>query len=149
MNTKGSFECKCPTGYDGDARLHGSGCVDNRPPFLACVGKGCDVMKFKAVSCVGIMSEDGSMKEILEGTDLGFVDTFLEMQKENLCTASDPCFTAHDETLEGRVDLSSEIKLGKMTTLSKSERTIFFSLPYSVSDAAGMPCKHDLILMIA
>ena len=94
-------------------------------------------MHFKAVSCVGIMSEDGKMKEILEGTDLGFVDTFLEMQKDNLCTAEDPCFSAFDETLEGRVDLTSRVQLGKMTAISRTERSITFSLPYAVSDDAG------------
>ena len=137
MNTYGSFECKCPAGYEGDAKKGGVGCIDARPPQLSCVGKGCSVMHFKAVSCVGIMSEDGKMKEILEGTDLGFVDTFLEMQKDNLCTAEDPCFSAFDETLEGRVDLTSRVQLGKMTAISRTERSITFSLPYAVSDDAG------------
>lgn len=137
VNTPGSFECRCPAGYEGDARAGGSGCVDSRPPRLACAGKGCSVMHFKAVSCVGIMSEDGRMKEILEGTDLGFVDTFLEMQKQNLCSAEDPCFTAFDETLEGRVDLTSEVKLGQMRAVERRERSILFELPYAVSDAAG------------
>ena len=94
-------------------------------------------MYFKAVSCVGIMSADGSMKEILEGTDLGFVDTYLEMQKSQLCTQSDPCFVAYDETLGGRVDLTSHVQLGSMTAIERKERFITYSLPVSVSDAAG------------
>lgn len=94
-------------------------------------------MHFKAVSCVGIMSEDGRMKEILEGTDLGFVDTFLEMQKKNLCSAEDPCFAAYDETLDGRVDLTASVVLGKLQVISRKQRSILYALPYSVSDAAG------------
>lgn len=149
VNTYGSFECKCPAGYDGDARNRpgGSGCVDSRPPQLGCVGKGCQVMNFKAVSCVGIMSEDGKMKEILEGTDLGFVDTFLEMQKNQLCTASDPCFSAFDDTLEGRVDLTSQVQLGKMVAVARTERVITFSLPCTVSDAAGWFYEYFSVVM--
>jgi hypothetical protein len=77
------------------------------------------------------------MKEILEGTDLGFVDTFLEMQKGQLCSAADPCFAAFDETLEGRMDLTDSVVLGKLEAVARGERSITFILPYSVSDAAG------------
>jgi hypothetical protein len=57
VNTYGSYDCLCPAGYEGDARFPGTGCTDSRPPQLACAGKGCSIMNFKAVSCVGIMSE--------------------------------------------------------------------------------------------
>jgi hypothetical protein len=50
-----------------DDRINGSLCVDARPPVLTCIGKGCEVMRFKAVSCVGIMSEDAKLKQVLEG----------------------------------------------------------------------------------
>ncbi len=45
---------------------------------------------------------------------MGFVDTFLEMQKSTLCTESDPCFIAYDDSISGRVDLTSKVRLGKI-----------------------------------
>lgn len=71
------------------------------------------------------------------GTDLGFVDTFLDMQKNSLCSAEDPCFTAYDDTIGGRVDLTDSIQLGKLTAVSRGPRYITFALPFFVSDSAG------------
>jgi hypothetical protein len=68
---------------------------------------------------------------------LGFVDAFLEMQKETLCSVQDPCFVAFDDTPEGRIDLSSNVNLGKITAELRDDRHIRFLLPYSVSDANG------------
>lgn len=94
-------------------------------------------MKFKAVSCVGIMSEDSKLKQILEGTDLGFVDTFLELQKETLCSSDDPCFSAYDESTDGRIDLTHSVVFGRISAVSRTDRHITYILPCSVADPAG------------
>jgi hypothetical protein len=123
-------------------------------------------MKFKAVSCVGIMSEDSKLKQILEGlmkqtyrsitadisvfvplyigTDLGFVDTFLELQKETLCSSDDPCFTAYDESTDGKIDITSNVVFGRITPIARADRHITYSLPCSVSDPAGSSSEFKI-----
>ncbi len=47
INTVGSYECECLIGYSGDAKINGTGCIDSKPPYLSCIGKGCSQMNFK------------------------------------------------------------------------------------------------------
>ncbi|CAE7766061.1 unnamed protein product [Symbiodinium microadriaticum] len=94
-------------------------------------------MSFKAVSVVGIMSVDTGIQQLDEGTDLKFIDSFLEKHKHGLCTIDDPCFVAYDDTAAGIVPLTTEVRLGDVTPISRSKRHITFIVPYSVKDAAG------------
>ena len=123
---------------DGLVRPDGSsGCLDVLPPVLHCIGKGCAPMVFKAVSVVGIMSVDTGIQQLDEGTDLQFIDSFLEKHKEGLCPTDDPCFVAFDETAAGTVSLTAAVLMGDVTPIARSNRHITFAVPYSVKDAAG------------
>jgi hypothetical protein len=98
-------------------------------------------MAFRAVSVVGIMSVDAStsdlLKEINELTDYQFVSTFLEKNKHLLCSPSDPCFFAYDQTLTGTVDLTSRVIMHNLVSTNITDRQITYSVPYSVVDDAG------------
>jgi hypothetical protein len=152
INTIGSYTCACKAGYNGtgftDPLTGQSGCVDVRPPVLACVERGCLPMSFRAVSVVGIMSTDAGasdfLKEINENSDYHFVQTFLQKNKQSLCSSpTDPCFKAYDETHHGIVDITSRIEMSDVILINASDRTIIFSVPYSVKDDAGM--EHLLL----
>ena len=71
------------------------------------------------------------------GTDLGFVDTFLELQKQTLCSSDDPCFTAYDESTDGRLDLTNNVVFGRISVVSRTDRHITYILPCSVADPSG------------
>lgn len=144
INAEGSYDCVCKSGFNGTGfnDAYGkSGCKDTRPPVLSCIGRGCSPMSFRAVSVVGIMSIDAStsdlLKEITELTDYQFVSTFLEKNKQLLCSPSDPCFFAYDEILTGTVDLTSRVMMHNIVSINITERQITYSIPYSVSDDAG------------
>jgi hypothetical protein len=145
INTIGSYTCACKAGYNGtgftDPSTGISGCVDVRPPVLTCVDRGCLPMSFRAVSVVGIMSTDVGasdfLKEINENSDYQFVQTFLQKNKQSLCSVSDPCYKAYDETHLGVVDLTSRIQMNDVILINATDRIITFSVPYSVKDDAG------------
>lgn len=94
-------------------------------------------MVFKAVSVVGIMSVDTGITQLDEGTDLAFIETFLEKHKYSLCTSEDPCYTAFDEVASGVVPLTNDVFMGNVTHITRSHRHITFKVPYSVRDEAG------------
>lgn len=117
--------------------VNGTGCADIQPPTLVCAVKGCRTMKFKAVSVIGIMSEDTKIHQMEEGSDLGFIDKFLEKHKKQFCTVEDPCYLAFDDTMNGRVDLTSRVELGTVTLTGIVDRLHAFSISYLVRDDAG------------
>lgn len=145
INTIGSYTCACKPGYNGtgfiDPVTGQSGCVDVRPPVLSCVDRGCFPMSFRAVSVVGIMSLDiatpNPLKSITEN-DYTFVEVFLQNNKHQLCSLTDPCYKAYDETHLGIVDLTSRIQMNDVILLNISDRMITFSVPYTVQDDAGL-----------
>lgn len=137
MNTHGSYECQCPSGYAGDGRFDGAGCLDVQKPVLSCLGKGCRPMNFKAVSVIGIISDDSKMQEMSEGVNLGFIDAFLNQHKTSFCSVEDPCYYAFDDTMKGRVDLTNQVQLGNIEAQTVEGRFLTFRVPFSVSDDAG------------
>ncbi|KAG5192061.1 hypothetical protein JKP88DRAFT_266351 [Tribonema minus] len=99
VNTDGSYECHCSTGYKGDGLSTGTGCVDVMQPVM-----------------------------------------FLLKMGDNLCNAGrdsglQPCFTAIDNTLDGPVDLTTDIQQGGLER--DPARNYTWRIPHNVADAEG------------
>jgi hypothetical protein len=143
MNLDGSYECKCPPGYSGDGLKNGSGCADNLPPQLSCIGEACRPMKYSACNCIGLVAADGTQHMLTDELTEGFVENFLEKMSNTMCRQG--CFMAVDETYGGLVNLTESIRRGSIER--DPEREQVWRIPFDVMDEAGnaAPTQYYII----
>eukprot|EP00611_Tribonema_gayanum_P018011 TRINITY_DN3102_c0_g2_i1.p1 TRINITY_DN3102_c0_g2~~TRINITY_DN3102_c0_g2_i1.p1 ORF type:complete len:795 (-),score=168.48 TRINITY_DN3102_c0_g2_i1:496-2880(-) len=140
VNTDGSYECHCSAGYEGDGLSTGTGCVDVMRPVITCHGKGCEPLVMKACNCMGMVTADGDRHIVEDTLDEAIIEVFLLKMGDNLCNAGrnsglQPCFTAVDNTLDGPVDLTTDIQQGALER--DPDRNYTWRIPHNVADAEG------------
>mmetsp|Transcript_14331 Transcript_14331/g.21228 ORF Transcript_14331/g.21228 Transcript_14331/m.21228 type:complete len:704 (+) Transcript_14331:66-2177(+) len=140
MNTVGSYECKCPKGYEGDGLLYGSGCTDVTPPTIKCRGKACNVQLLRASNCVGLITEDNNHRFMLDQDEnffesARFQEAIVNLEKEMCDGSENACFVANDYSPSGLKDVSSRIVKGPLEKLS--EDGTMWRIAYYATDEAG------------
>lgn len=164
-NTVGSYACECPKFTTGDGFLSGSSFMEDATPDGYQGGTGCrDTSKpvielkgpnpkiFKICPCGGIKGvmgdntgdDDGLLEAQREHYESDIKDMIKATQGAELCATHDntrprpgTCANAYDETYEGKVDLSSRVKIGDPVKRSD----LHWSIPYYVKDKAGNEAK--------
>ncbi|CAM9237641.1 unnamed protein product [Discosporangium mesarthrocarpum] len=159
-NTHGSYECLCAEGYTGDGLVTGTGCVDTTSPKLTCKGKGCEVAKFRACNCMGMVSSTGGARRLFsDALDPAFIEASILELGGDLCGAEartvpeeedtakpglprsnglETCFEASDEVFgKPAVDLTGRITRGKLEKDPDAAGNMTWRVPHNVDDAGN------------
>ncbi|KAJ1462154.1 hypothetical protein M885DRAFT_611038, partial [Pelagophyceae sp. CCMP2097] len=166
-NTRGSYACTCPGGTEGDGfravaswdaaadwRVSptyrgGTGCADVAPPTLVLLGPNPVVLRVER--CTDLAGKDRACAA--GDVILRDLEKLAETAPHRLCGGEKGlrCFRATDADAAtgAQRDVSARVQVGKpVRAAALHEGHAAFTVPYTVSDAAGNVATQDRVVVI-